>query len=206
MRKSAPGLRLLALGLFGSGLTVVSLIFTIAFYFVTVARQQPSGKYLPFDHPDILAPYIPTPLDVVEKMLNLAQVDQRDRVYDLGSGDGRIVIMAARKFGAEAVGVELDDDLYNQSSARIAELGLEKRAKILHANMFETDLRPATVVTLYLLTLVNERLRPLLKQQLRRGARIVCHDFKIPGWEPETVVEMTSKNGVPHTLYLYVRP
>jgi trans-aconitate methyltransferase len=155
---------------------------------------------------DRLAPYVPTPMSVVEEMLKLAKVDRYDRVYDLGSGDGRIVIMAAQKFEAEAVGVELDDKLASESASRIVELGLQKRAKILHANMYDVDLRYATVVTLYLLTSVNERMKPILEKSLRPGARIVCHDFKVPGWEPEKTVEVVSDSGVSHTLYLYVRP
>jgi SAM-dependent methyltransferase len=170
----------------------------------TVAQEPaPQGPAFPNDR---LAPYVPTPMSVVEKMLELAQVDKYDRVYDLGSGDGRIVIMAAQKFGAEAVGVELDDDLFKESSARIAELGLGKRAKILHENMYEVSLRPATVVTLYLLTSVNERLRPILERHLRPGARVVTHDFQVPGWKPEKTVQVISEAGVSHTLYLYVRP
>jgi cyclopropane fatty-acyl-phospholipid synthase-like methyltransferase len=163
------------------------------------------GQEPRFSHSDRLAPYVPTPLDVAEKMLRLAQVNRDDRVYDLGSGDGRIVIMAAQEFGAEAVGVELDDELFKRSAARIAELGLQKNAKILHANIYDVNLRPATVVTLYLLTVVNERLRPILERQLRPGARIVSHDFKVPGWEPAETAAMISRNGVPHTLYLYIR-
>jgi SAM-dependent methyltransferase len=155
---------------------------------------------------DKLAPFVPTPLSVVEEMLKLAKVDKDDRVYDLGSGDGRIVIMAAEKFKAEAVGVEMDDNLYKQSTARIAELGLEKRAKILHENMYKVSLRPATVVTLYLLTSVNERLRPIMERDLRSGARVVTHDFRVPGWEVEKTITVNSETGVSHTLYLYVRP
>ena len=155
---------------------------------------------------DRLAPFVPTPMLVVEEMLKLAEVDKYDRVYDLGSGDGRIVIMAAQKFGAEAVGVELDDDLFKESSARIVELGLEKRAKILHENMYKVSLRPATVVTLYLLTSVNDRLKPILERDLRPGARVVTHDFKVPGWEPKKSIQVTSENGISHTIYLYVRP
>ena len=158
------------------------------------------------EHPDRLAPFVPTPMLVVEEMLRLAEVDEHDTVYDLGSGDGRIVIMAAQKFGAEAVGVELDEDLFKESSARIVALGLEKRAKILHENMYEVSLRPATVVTLYLLTSVNERLRPILERDLRSGARVVTHDFKVPGWEPAKTATVTSENGISHTIYLYVRP
>jgi len=163
--------------------------------------QSDSGKYL--EH---IVPFVPTPLDVAQKMLEVAKVQPDDVVYDLGSGDGRIVILAAQKFGAHAVGVELNSDLYEQSSERIRKLGLQGRAQILHENMFEVNVRHATVVTLYLLTAVNERLRPMLERQLRSGARIVSHDFQVPGWQPTQTVEFTSKNGVPSKIILYVRP
>ena len=151
-------------------------------------------------------PYVPTPQDIVEKMLELAKVTSDDVVYDLGSGDGRIVITAAQKYGAHAVGVEINPDLYRQSSDRIKESGLSDRAHIVCEDMFNVSLSRATVVTLYLLTSFNEKLRPQLERQLHSGARIVCHDFHIPGWEPEKVVDVTSKNGIPHKLYLYIRP
>jgi cyclopropane fatty-acyl-phospholipid synthase-like methyltransferase len=151
-------------------------------------------------------PYVPTPQDVVDKMLELAKVTSNDVVYDLGSGDGRIVITAAQKFGAHAVGVEINPDLYRQSSNRIKELGLDGRAHIVCEDMFDVSLSHATVVALYLLTSFNEKLRPKLETQLHSGARIVCHDFHIPGWDPDKVVEVVSKNGISHTLYLYVRP
>ena len=163
--------------------------------------QSDSGKYL--EH---LVPFVPTPLDVAQKMLEVAKVQPDDVVYDLGSGDGRIVILAAQKFGARAVGVELNSDLYEQSSERIRKLGLQSRAQILHENMFEVNVRHATVVTLYLLTAVNERLRPMLASQLRSGARIVSHDFQVPGWQPAQTVDYISKNGVPSKIILYVRP
>ncbi|HUU12517.1 MAG TPA: class I SAM-dependent methyltransferase [Terriglobia bacterium] len=178
--------------------------FMVLFLATLLAAQQ-APSLGPADWYDRLAPYVPTPMVVVEDMLKLAQVDRYDRVYDLGSGDGRIVIMAAQKFGAEAVGVELDDRLASESAARIVELGLQKRAKILRANMYEVDLRRATVVTLYLLTSVNERLKPILEKTLRKGARVVCHDFKVPGWEAEKTVTVVSDSGVSHTLFLYVR-
>ena len=160
-----------------------------------------SGKYL--EH---LVPFVPTPLEVAQKMLEVAKVQPDDVVYDLGSGDGRIVILAAQKFGAHAVGVELNSDLYVQSSERIRKLGLQDRAQIIHENMFEVNVRHATVVTLYLLTAVNERLRPMLERQLRSGARIVSHEFQVPGWQPTQTVEFTSKAGVPYKILLYVRP
>jgi len=163
--------------------------------------QSDSGKYL--EH---LVPFVPTALDVAQKMLEVAKVQPDDVVYDLGSGDGRIVILAAQKFGAHAVGVELNSDLYEESSERIRKLGLQSRAQILHENMFEVNVRHATVVTIYLLTAVNERLRPMLERQLRSGARIVSHDFQVPGWQPEQTVDYVSENGVPSKIILYVRP
>jgi protein-L-isoaspartate O-methyltransferase len=163
--------------------------------------QTDAGKYL--EH---IVPYVPTPMVVAQKMLEVAKVQPDDVVYDLGSGDGRIVIMAAQKFGAHAVGVELNSDLYEKSSQRIQKLGLQDRAQIIHENMFEVNVRHATVVTLYLLTTVNERLRPMLERQLRSGARIVSHDFQVPGWQPSQTVEVTSENGVVSKIFLYIRP
>ncbi len=151
-------------------------------------------------------PYVPTPQDIVDKMLDLAKVTSDDVVYDLGSGDGRIVITAAQKYSAHAVGVEINPDLYRESSSRIKELGLDDRAHIICEDMFDVSIHRATVVVLYLLTSFNEKLRPKLDSQLRPGARIVCHDFHIPGWDPEKVVDVTSKNGISHKLYLYIHP
>ena len=151
-------------------------------------------------------PYVPTPQDVVEKMLELAKVTPDDVVYDLGSGDGRIVITAAQKYGAHAVGIEINPDLYRQSSARIKELGLDDRARVMCEDMFDVSLKRATVVAMYLLTSSNEKMRPKLERELHSGTRVVCHDFHIPGWDPEQVVDVTSKNNIPHKIYLYVRP
>jgi ubiquinone/menaquinone biosynthesis C-methylase UbiE len=151
-------------------------------------------------------PYVPTPQDVVEKMLDLAKVKPDDVVYDLGSGDGRIVITAAQKYGAQAVGIEINPDLYRQSRDRISQLNLNGHARVMCEDMYEVNLHRATVVTMYLLTSTNEKLRPKLDRELRPGTRIVCHDFHIPGWEPTEVVDVTSKNDIPHKLYLYVHP
>jgi len=153
-----------------------------------------------------LVPYVPTPMKVAERMLELAKVNRNDVVYDLGSGDGRIVILAAQKYGAHAVGVELDGKRYQESSARIEELGLASRAKILHQDMFTTNLHSATVVTLYLLTSVNEQIRPMLEKQLRSGTRVVSHDFQMGGWKAETTEHITADDGSLHTVYLYIRP
>ncbi|HZP01667.1 MAG TPA: class I SAM-dependent methyltransferase [Terriglobia bacterium] len=182
----------------------------IAGFFIVLsfsAWPQASSPNAPFiGSSDKIVPFVPTPPEIVEKMLAMAQVDKLDTVYDLGSGDGRIVIMAAQKFGAKAVGVELDEDLFKKSTERIAELGLQDRAKILKMNFFDVDLRPATVLTLYLLTSVNERLRPKMERELRPGARVVSHDFQVTGWKAEKVESVNSENGISHTLYLYILP
>ncbi len=190
----------------GQILTVSGLMFLIVLNCGYGSPARPAFVLQSKGYLDHIVPYVPTPEDVVEKMLELAQVKPDDVVYDLGSGDGRIVITAAQKFGARAVGVELNPDLYKQSSDQVKELGLGGRAKILHENMFDVSVRKATVVTLYLLTSVNEGLRPKLEKELRSGARVVSHDFQMPGWDPAKVEEVTSKNGISHKLYLYIRP
>lgn len=164
---------------------------------------QSAGPREPFRR---IAPYYPTPLFVVEKMLEVADVSPRDVVYDLGSGDGRIVILAAQKFGARAVGIEINPTLWQESSDRIARLGLAGRARILHEDMFKTSIRPATVVTLFLLTPVLEDLRPQMERELRPGTRVVAQEFPVPGWEPQKVVRLQSETGPSYTIYLYVRP
>ncbi len=170
------------------------------------ARAAQSGQNLSNATLIKQVPYVPTPQDIVDKMLELAKVTPDDVVYDLGSGDGRIVITAAQKFGAHAVGVEINQELSRESSDRVKELGLEDKVRIMNEDMFDVSLSRATVVTLYLLTSANEKLRPRLEHQLHSGTRIVCHDFHIPGWDPDKVEDVTSKNGLPHKLYLYVHP
>jgi hypothetical protein len=166
--------------------------------------QKAGAQQPPFS--DRISPYVSTPQRVVEKMLELAEVTDEDTVYDLGSGDGRIVITAAQKFGARAVGVEIRGELAEQSSKEIARLGLEKSARIIHDDMFEVNPGRATVVTLYQLTVVNKRLRGHLEKYLRPGTRIVSVDFQVPSWTPTKVVTVKSENGNDYTLFLYVRP
>jgi protein-L-isoaspartate O-methyltransferase len=155
-----------------------------------------------FGNPDILAPDFPSPQEVVERMLQLAHLQPGETVYDLGSGEGRIVITAARKFKARAVGVELSPELCKIATGRIKALGLEDRIRIVHANLLKVDLRPADVVTIYLLTSANELLRPNLERDLKPGARVVSHDFEIRGWKP-TTVEKVEAEGRPRNIYLY---
>jgi SAM-dependent methyltransferase len=155
-----------------------------------------------FGNPDVLAPDFPTPEAVVEQMLKAAHLKPGETLYDLGSGEGRIVIMAARKFKAKAVGVELEAGLCKIATARVKALGLEDSVRIIHGNLLKVDLRPADVVTIYLLTASNELLRPNLERDLKPGARVVSHDFEIRGWKPSRV-ERLEAEGRPRTIYVY---
>jgi SAM-dependent methyltransferase len=131
--------------------------------------------------PDVV--YIPTPQPVVEAMLDLAKVTSSDVVYDLGSGDGRIVITAAKKYGARGVGVDIDPALVTQARRNAAAAGVADRVRFVTQDLFTANLRPATVVTLYLLQSLNERLRPKLVRELRPGTRVVSHVFNMgPEW------------------------
>jgi len=155
--------------------------------------------------PEILAPYYPTPQTIVSDMLDLADLRPGEKMFDLGSGDGRIVIMAAQKYHADATGVELDDDLAAQSEAKIRQLGLEKTARIIHGDMLKQDYSSANVVTVYLLPESNLKVRPVLDPQLKKGTHIVAHDFEIGGWKPaKTVTIADDGEGRSHMLYLYI--
>jgi len=134
--------------------------------------------------PDVL--YVPTPQPVVDAMLALANVKKTDVVYDLGSGDGRIVITAAKKYGARGVGIEVDPVLVKKARENAAAAGVSDRVRFVTQNLFSADIRPATVVTLYLLQSLNERLRPKLVRELTPGTRVVSHVFNMgPEWPPE---------------------
>lgn len=150
-----------------------------------------------------LAPYVPTPSDVVERMLTLAKVGPRDVVFDLGCGDGRIVITAAQKFGARGIGVDIDANLINQAEANAKAAGVDRRVKFLIQDAMTVDVSDATVVTLYLLSASNVKLRPILTRQLRSGARIVSHSFAMGDWEPEVVDTFRDATGTSRTLYLW---
>ena len=155
---------------------------------------------------DKLAPYYPTPETVVEEMLKMVGTKPGEKMYDLGSGDGRIVIMAAKKFDADATGVEFDADLYRQSSERIKALGLEKKARIIHGDIMAQDYSDANVITVYLLPISNDRVRPMLEKQLKPGTRIVAHDFEFSGWNADKVLHIEDDGeGRSHTLFLYKR-
>ena len=153
----------------------------------------------------VLAPYVPTPHDVVERMLAFAEVGPQDVVYDLGSGDGRIPIAAAVSAGARGVGIEIDPRLVEESRAHARAAGVAHLVEFREADVLTADVSGATVVTLYLLTKSNVRLRPLLTRQLRPGARIVSHGFSMgPEWPPDKVHRFTTERGDEITLYLWI--
>jgi len=149
-----------------------------------------------------LGPSIPTPQAVVERMLEAAHVKPGELVYDLGSGDGRIVITAAQKFGARAVGVEIDPLQCRKATERIRGLGLSDQVSIVEGSALRVDLSPADVVTMFFLTVSNERLKPNLEKHLRRGARVVSNEFPIKGWKPQEVVHVKVGN-MEHSIYVY---
>lgn len=136
--------------------------------------------------PDVI--FVPTAYTTVKAMLELAQVTQGDTVYDLGCGDGRIVVTAALEYGARAVGIELQAELLREAQALAKRLKVEDKVRFIQGDLFETDISEATVVTLYLLTRLNVKLRPKLMRELKPGTRIVSHAFGMGDWQPEKVV------------------
>ena len=154
-------------------------------------------------------PFVPTPIEVVDKMLELAEVKKGDVVYDLGSGDGRIVIRAAQKYGARAVGIEMDSLLLAKARKDAKAAGVSHLVEFRAEDALKVDLSKATVVTLYMLPWFNEAMKPSFKKFLKPGARIVVHDFGIEGWEPdktEKLAEPEKKNGGflhYHTIHLW---
>ena len=155
--------------------------------------------------PGVEVPDVRTPPEVVVEILRLAGVGPGDVVYDLGSGDGRIVIAAARDFGARGVGIELDPDLVAESARNARRAGVAERTRFLRQDIFDADISEATVVTMYLSPEVNLRLRPKLLSQLKPGSRIVSHDFPIGDWQPARVVNFKGPERT-HVLSLWIVP
>jgi precorrin-6B methylase 2 len=149
--------------------------------------------------PDVI--YVPTPQPVVDAMLNLAQVKPGDVLYDLGSGDGRIPVTAARRFGVRATGIDIDPVRIREANANAEEAGVTDLVTFKQEDLFKTDFSDATVVTLYLLDSLNEKLRPRLLNELAPGTRIVSHAFRMGDWEPEQTVEVGDS-----TIFLWTVP
>ena len=178
------------------GLSCILFLTAIALF----AQDPPAG-----DAPGSLAPYLPTPDSIVDQMLKAGQLKAGETMFDLGSGDGRIVIAAAGKYKANAIGVELDDALAASSTERIAELGL-KNARIIRGDLMQQDYSSADLITVYLWPGANEKVSRLLEIQLKKGARVVSHDFEMGAWKPtQTIVVPDDGTGRSHMLFVYIR-
>jgi SAM-dependent methyltransferase len=151
------------------------------------AQKQP-----PLRSPDVV--FVPTPPEVVEAMLKLANVTKNDVVYDLGCGDGRIVVAAAKDFGARSVGIDIDPQRISEAKENVAKAGVGNRVTIRNEDLFEADIHEATVVTLYLLTSLNEKLKPKLWRDLKPGTRVVSQTFDMGDWKPEKEIEVDGRN------------
>ena len=154
-----------------------SLIFFVWLFVLSVVHSTA-------DFPEEI-PFVPTPLEVVDRMLEMAEVQKDDVVYDLGSGDGRVVIRAAKKYGARGVGIEMDQTLLDKARKAAEAEGVSHLVEFRAEDALKTDLSPATVITLYMLPWFNEAMKPNFQKYLKAGSRIVAHDFGIEGWKPD---------------------
>ena len=164
-------------------------VFSLAAAFPSFSQQLP----------DVI--FVPTPNDVVEKMLEMAKVGPGDILYDLGSGDGRIPIAAAKKFGIRAYGIDIDPERIKEANANAKKAGVTRLVTFKQRDLFKADFKDATVVTLYLLPDLNEKLRPRLWAELKPGTRIVSHQFAMGDWKPEQKVDLNGR-----TIYLWTVP
>jgi cyclopropane fatty-acyl-phospholipid synthase-like methyltransferase len=179
--------------LYSFGLHIFLLSFLMNLHLDSVAQSADVIE------PDIF--YVPTPADVVDAMLNLAEVGPDDVVYDLGSGDGRIVIAAARDYNASGVGIEIDPKYIQQSRENAITDGVQDKVTFIQGDLFEVDISEATVVAIYLSEELNLRLRPRLLAMLNPGTRIISHEFTLGNWEPEQNLVVGG-----HKVYLWIVP
>ena len=178
-------------------LVALSAFLLLSFSTSAAFAQAPARK--PAQTPDVI--FVPTPQEVVDEMLRLANVKKGDVLYDLGSGDGRIPITAARKFGVRSVGIDIDPERIREANENARRNGVTDLVKFRQEDLFKADFREATVVTLYLLPDLNEKLRPRLWSELKPGTRIVSHQFEMGNWKPEKTVELNGR-----TIYFWTIP
>lgn len=182
------------------------LVFCLFLIMATVSPHEANFIAHAEDHDrgsDYVAPFVPTPQEVVDRMLELAEIRPGDVLYDLGSGDGRIVITAAKKYGIKGVGFEIDPALVKVSRAWIKQEGLEDLAEIRDQDVMTLDLSPASVVTMYLYPGAVIRLRPAIKSQLKPGSRVVSHNYGMGDWKPAKAEEIKDSAGLKRTIYLW---
>ncbi|HEY3202876.1 MAG TPA: class I SAM-dependent methyltransferase [Thermoanaerobaculia bacterium] len=186
--------------------TITLLPLVAAAAFVALARRSPETASrqeatTPSKTKEPEVPYVATREDVMNEMLRLAAVTKTDIVYDLGCGDGRIVITAAKEFGARGVGIDIDPRRIAESNENARKAGVTDRVQFIEGDLFDADLREATVVTLYLLPSVNMRLRPKLFRELEAGTRVVSHNYDMGDWKPVTQTQIGD-----HKIYLWTVP
>lgn len=187
-------LRLLRLSIFWLTLVLITAAGSMTIPVPDVVAAQDNAS---------LAPFVPSPYDVVNRMLTLAEVTKDDVIYDLGCGDGRIVITAAQRFGARGVGIDIDPQRIAESNANAERAGVQHLVRFVEQDALDVDVSEATVVTLYLLSSSNLKLRPLLTRQLQPGARIVSHAFGMGDWEPDFIDNYEDERGNTRSLYLW---
>lgn len=176
-------------------------VFVVAFAGLLALALVPSAldAQQPARRPDVI--FVPTPMEVVDSMLAVTRVTKEDRLYDLGSGDGRIVITAAKRLGTRGIGIDIDPQRIEESRRNADTAGVKNLVEFRQADLFETDLRQATVITLYLLPTLNVKLRPKLFAELRPGTRVVSHAFNMGDWEPDRTLYAGGR-----TVYYWVMP
>ena len=180
---------------------LVAVVLTLVSLGAAIA-QAPATKKAP-KAPDV--PYVPTHQDIVDEMLAMARVGPNDVLYDLGSGDGRIVIAAAKQFGTRGVGYDIDPDRVREANVNARRAGVTDKVKFVQGDIFDADIKDATVVTLYLLPDVNLRLRPKLLSDLKPGTRVVSHNYDMGDWVPERTKRM-DVHGTEHFVYFWTIP
>jgi precorrin-6B methylase 2 len=178
----------------------MALCVTVAFAQTTTTPKS-NATTKTTEAPKLDVPYVPTPQAVVDAMLKLANVTSKDVLYDLGCGDGRIVVTAAKEYGAKATGFDINPERIKEANANAKEAGVTDKVKFVEGNLFKVDYSPASVVTLYLLPTVNMKLRPMLLEQLKPGTRIVSHAFDMGDWQPDETMNVEGS-----TIYLWTVP
>ena len=187
-------------------LTLTGIVILVAFSAPSWGQEKKNPRIDEYKK-ELIAPYVNSPERVVAKMLQMAHLKSGETLYDLGCGDGRILIMAAEQFRVKAVGVELSPREAKKATEEVKKHGLQATVTVIQGNMLQQDLSPADVVTLYLTTTANESLRPNLERYLRNNARVVSYDYPIPGWKPVDAVETEpNEYKTTHTIYLYQVP
>src|SRR5262245_54612334 len=180
--------------------THAALLTLLLIGVAVAAAAQSTSPAKPLD-----VPYVPTKEPIVDRMLQMARVKPGDVLYDLGCGDGRIVIAAAKRFGIRGVGIDIDPERIAEARENARKAGVADRVKFIEGDLFDADIKDATVMTLYLLPEVNLRLRPKLLSDLKPGTRIVSHNYDMGDWKPEQSAKMTV-DGVEHSIYMWTVP